>query len=133
MKGLFWNVRGINREGKIKCICDTIRTLDLDFLAFSETKKEDFSSQVLDRFSGNVCFYWKWSHTKSTAGGILVGIKEESLKLVTACLHNYSWRGLADRRCRRVRGVDVAAHSRWSPHARRNSQIDALQQKILQI
>lgn len=39
MKGIVWNVRGLNKPGKTKCLNEVIRKYKPDFVGFSETKK----------------------------------------------------------------------------------------------
>ena len=47
MIGAVWNVRGLNKAGKLKCISDFIQDQNLDFVGFQETKKENFSESFL--------------------------------------------------------------------------------------
>ena len=42
MIGAFWNVRGLNKAGRLKCIADFIVDNKLDFVGFQETKKREF-------------------------------------------------------------------------------------------
>ena len=47
MIGAVWNVRGLNKACKLKCISDFIQDQNLDFVGFQETKKENFSESFL--------------------------------------------------------------------------------------
>jgi exonuclease III len=40
MKGATWNIRGLNKRGKLQCITDFINDNKLDFVIFQETKKK---------------------------------------------------------------------------------------------
>jgi exonuclease III len=42
MIGAFWNTRGLNKAGKIKCLADFINSNKLDFVGIQETKKASF-------------------------------------------------------------------------------------------
>jgi hypothetical protein len=48
MIGAFWNNRALNKTGRIKCVVDFIRMNRLDFVGLQETKKSEFSSNVLN-------------------------------------------------------------------------------------
>ena len=42
MIGATWNVRGLNKTGKLQCITDFVVGNKLDFVGFQETKKDNF-------------------------------------------------------------------------------------------
>jgi hypothetical protein len=39
MIGAFWNSRGLNKTGRMRCVADFIRANKLEFVGFQETKK----------------------------------------------------------------------------------------------
>jgi exonuclease III len=40
MKGIFWNIRGLNKASRGKCLADVIKVNKLDFIGVQETKKK---------------------------------------------------------------------------------------------
>jgi exonuclease III len=52
MKGAIWNIRGLNKDGRIKCLSDFINTNNLDFVGIQETKKVDFPINLLTLLIG---------------------------------------------------------------------------------
>lgn len=49
MIGAFWNVRGLNKEGRLQCITDFVNDNSLDFVGLQETKK---NKVLMSPFSG---------------------------------------------------------------------------------
>jgi hypothetical protein len=39
MRGAFWNIRGLNKSGRLNCLADFVRDNKLDFVGIMETKK----------------------------------------------------------------------------------------------
>jgi hypothetical protein len=52
----------------------------LDFVGFQETKKEILTNNFLDAINKN--FAWNYILANGTAGGILVGVKQDSLEVL---------------------------------------------------
>ena len=76
MIGLIWNIRGLGQPRKIQCLCDTIAKTNPDFIGFQETKREVIAEgffKTIDRFSE---YAWHFLPADNTAGGILLGFKE---------------------------------------------------------
>jgi len=71
MIGAFWNIRGLNKAGRLQCVSDFITDNRLDFVGFQETKKENFEEAFLKAI--NPHFSWHWLPALGTAGGVLVG------------------------------------------------------------
>jgi exonuclease III len=46
MIGAFWNVRGLNKEGRLQCLADFVKDNNLDFVGFQKTKKERVSMNL---------------------------------------------------------------------------------------
>jgi hypothetical protein len=75
----------LNKAGRLKCISEFISLNKLEFVGFQETKKEFLSNNVLDAINKN--FSWNYIPAKGSAGGILVGVKQDSLEVL-------GWQGL---------------------------------------
>jgi hypothetical protein len=84
MKGSFWNLRRLNKPGRMKCLYDFVKVNNLDLIGVQETKKELIPRSFLDGVDKN--FAWKYVPAKGTTGGILLGCKNASLEIV-------SWQG----------------------------------------
>ncbi|XBH72101.1 hypothetical protein VPH35_099475 [Triticum aestivum] len=82
MIGAFWNIRGLGQPGKIQCLGDFISNNHVDFLCFSETKREVIEAHILNGISGRISFDWHYLPAINTAGGILVGLKSDLFEVV---------------------------------------------------
>ena len=85
--GFIWNSRGLNRADKLERVHDLYKDHHPDFIAFSETKKEDFTPSQLKKLDPHDVFEWHWLPAKKTAGGILVGIHVDSFEVLS--WHNH--------------------------------------------
>jgi hypothetical protein len=47
MIGAFWNVRGLNKTGRLSCLSDFIKQYKLDFVGIIETKKASIDDSFL--------------------------------------------------------------------------------------
>lgn len=45
MIGALWNVRGLNKEGRLQCIADFVKDNKLNFVGLQETKKKVFRTR----------------------------------------------------------------------------------------
>lgn len=103
MVGSFWNVRGLNKEGRLQRITDFVPDNNLDFVGFLETKKETFADFFLNYEHKD--FAWHALPAKGTAGGILVGLNERKFEVIACkigvfsvaiivknCQDNFTWR-----------------------------------------
>ena len=52
------------------------------FLAISESGRRDFLSNVLNRLSGGLDFTWHSCPSHGRSGGILLGVKSDSMEVV---------------------------------------------------
>jgi hypothetical protein len=77
MKGLIWNVRGLNQPGRKLYLEQLVRENMVDFVGIHETKKGEFSPSFLKNLSNQVAFSWFFLPTNGIAGGILVGARED--------------------------------------------------------
>jgi hypothetical protein len=48
MIGGFWNIRGLNKSGRLKCLADFINQNRLDFVGIRETKKATIENSFLE-------------------------------------------------------------------------------------
>ena len=81
MIGAMWNVRGLNKSGRLDCIKDFIINNNLDFVGLQETKKANFRSSLLSYIGSN--FSWNYLPATSTAGGILLGFKTSKFEVIS--------------------------------------------------
>lgn len=87
MIGAFWNIRSLNKSGRVECLKDFIDTNKLDFVGLQETKIAHFHDSFFD--SININFTWKYLLAEGTAGGILVGVRNNKFDLVNWELKNF--------------------------------------------
>jgi exonuclease III len=90
MRGIFWNIRGLNQPGRKLSLEHVIRTNHVDFIGVQETKKEEFSDSFLKNLTGAASFSWIFLPARGTAGGILVGARDDSLIVNNVRMHNFS-------------------------------------------
>jgi exonuclease III len=81
MKVIFWNVRGLNKPGRKLSLNSLISSNQVDFIGIQETKKEESPLAFLESVSTPVKFVWRVLPAIGTAGGILLGVREESLSV----------------------------------------------------
>ena len=82
MNGIFENSRGLGDLAQHLNIAHQVRDHNLDFLAISETGRRDFPSTLLDRLSGGVDFAWHSCPPRGRSGGMLLGIKTDTMELL---------------------------------------------------
>jgi hypothetical protein len=87
MRGAFWNIRGLNKTGRINCLSDFIMANKLDFVGIQETKKNDFQANVMNLIDKGMT--WVSLPAKGTAGGILVGFKTLVFEVISWHLFEY--------------------------------------------
>ena len=103
MIGALWNIRGLNKEGRLQCITYFVKENHLDFVGFQETKKESFQDSFLKYVQKD--FNWQYLPADGTAGGILVGFSERKFEvlawkigvysvaaIIRNCHDNFVWR-----------------------------------------
>ena len=56
MKGIFWNSRGLKDLAKRRFLAEASIEHRLDFIALSETGRDNFSPQFLNTLSGGIDF-----------------------------------------------------------------------------
>jgi exonuclease III len=55
IKGVFWNIRGLNKSGRLQIIADLISLNKFDFLGLQETKKEVINDNFLKAMIKDFC------------------------------------------------------------------------------
>ena len=86
MIGAFWNIRGLNKTGRVECLKDFISNNSLDFVGIQETKKECFHQSFFDCFGQ---FSWNFLPANGTTGGVLVGFKTSKFKILAWNFKNF--------------------------------------------
>jgi hypothetical protein len=82
MNGMFNNSRGLRDLAKHLHIAHCINDHNLDFVAISETGRRDFSQTLLDRLSGGVEFEWTSQPPRGRSGGILLGVRVDTMEVL---------------------------------------------------
>jgi hypothetical protein len=103
MIGAFWNVRGLNKEGRLQCLADFVNDNKLDFVGLQKTKKESFNDSFLSYIHKD--FTWHVLPAIGTAGGVLVGFNDRKFDILACmngefcasvmvknCYDNFVWR-----------------------------------------
>jgi exonuclease III len=90
MKGIFWNIKGLNQPGRNLSLGQVIRENHIDFIRVQETKKEDFLPSFLKNLTSPIIFDWHFLAARGTACGILIGVREEFLKVVNVSYGKFS-------------------------------------------
>jgi exonuclease III len=66
MKGLIWNVRGLNQPGRSLNLGHLIRNTHVDFVGIQETKREEFPQSLLRNLVSPAVFSWHFLPAKGT-------------------------------------------------------------------
>jgi hypothetical protein len=61
----------------------------LDFVAILETGRRDFSQTLLNRLSGGVEFEWTCRPPRGRLGGILLGVRTDTMEVLASSGGNY--------------------------------------------
>ena len=62
----------------------------LDFIALSETARDNFSPQFLNTLSGGIDFYWHCLPPRGRSGGILLGVRCDSLEVHSVVMGDFA-------------------------------------------
>jgi hypothetical protein len=81
MIGCFWNSRSVGKRGMATCIKDMMSDYSLDFIGLQETMKSDYDQSFFRKIDPDNNFFWKWVPSVGKSGGILCGVKPDSLDL----------------------------------------------------
>jgi hypothetical protein len=82
MNGMFNNSKGLGDLSKHLHIAHCINYHNLDFIAILETGRRDFSQTLLDRLSGGVEFEWTSQPPRGRSGGILLGVRTDTMEVL---------------------------------------------------
>jgi exonuclease III len=89
MIGVTWNIRSLNKPGRKQALYDAISEFRFDFIGLQETKTDQVNSGFLDFISGNISFKWFSLPAKKTAGGILVGVRDDKFEVISSSTGTY--------------------------------------------
>lgn len=87
MIGLFWNARGLNGPPKSLRVQELIKAHCPDFICISKIEKIDFSLLQLEALDSKNGYCWKWLPAVDTAGGILIGLKDDTFEILSCDIH----------------------------------------------
>ena len=90
MKGIFWNSRGIADLAKRRFLAEASVEHKLDFMALLEMGRDNYTSQFLNTISGGVEFDWHCLPTRGQFGGILLGVKCETLEVLNVVYGDFA-------------------------------------------
>jgi hypothetical protein len=81
MKGCFLNIRGVGKKGAISRVKDLLYDYSLDFIGIQETIKKYYDLSFFRKLDPGDNFFWKWVPSVGRSGGILCGVKNDSLEV----------------------------------------------------
>ena len=90
MKIFVWNVRGLGKLARHRQIRDYIFQEKVYVVGLQKTLREDFSDSFLHDLSGDLPFAWKWLLVRGRSGGILLGIKVDSLEMEDSSMGEFN-------------------------------------------
>jgi hypothetical protein len=82
MRGIFWNIRGLNNLGRNLCLGNLIRSNRIDFIGIQETKKDSFHPSFLKNLTTPAVFKWDFLPANGTVGRILLRVREDTMDLL---------------------------------------------------
>ena len=89
MIGGIWNIRGTGKTGRKQEIADLIAKYKLEFIGLQETKCEQFPISFLNYIAGQWDFSWLELPATRTAGGILVGFRDDLFEIISHFCYKY--------------------------------------------
>src|ERR1041385_3984367 len=78
MKIIFWHIRGFGARGHRNQLRDLLFCEHIDILCLQETKRDNFSLTDFNGLGGSD-FTWNWVPAIGSAGGILIGSRNDLL------------------------------------------------------
>ena len=90
MIGLFWNIRGLGKNGGLPALVSRIKESHADIVGIMETKKDNFSPGYLKSLTSLAPFDWTFLPASGSAGGILVGANSDCYTLTVGDILNFS-------------------------------------------
>ena len=79
MKGLIWNCRGIKKKGVSSFLRNLIMEHKFDIIGLQETMQAEIDNAILRKFDPLQNYLQKWIPSRGRSGGILSGIRLNSL------------------------------------------------------
>jgi exonuclease III len=79
MKILFWNIRGLDAEGRRRQLSELRLSHRVEIICLQETIKSDFSLGDLSALSEGFSYEWIWTASQGHSGGILVGVTTDNI------------------------------------------------------
>ena len=79
MIGSIWNTRGVGKKGILACLRDMMKDFSLDFIGIQETMKKEYKQSFFRSIDPESKYFWKWNPSVGRSGGILCGIRSETL------------------------------------------------------
>ena len=70
MKGVFWNSRGLADLAKHRYLAEMVREEQINFIALSETGRDNFTDTTLKNLCGGRDFIWHNMAPHGRSGGI---------------------------------------------------------------
>ena len=89
MKGIFWNSRSLKDLAKRRFLVEASVEHRLDFIALSETGRDNFAPQFLNTLSGGIDFDWHCLPPRGRSGGILLGVRCEVLEVRSVVMGDF--------------------------------------------
>lgn len=90
MIGLIWNIRGMNKVGRIPALASRMKDNHVDFVGIIETKKDSYSPGFLKSITTRNNFSWCSLPASGSAGGILVGANSDKYFLTLVDTRKFS-------------------------------------------
>ena len=90
MRGIFWNSRGLKDLAKRRFMADASNDYRLDFIALSETGRDNFSPQFLSNLAGGAEFDWHCLPPRGRSGGILLGVRCDALEVHSVAMGDFA-------------------------------------------
>jgi exonuclease III len=90
MRGILWKVKGLNTPGRNICLGNLIRSNRADFIGIQETKMDSFHPSFLKNLTTPAVFSWHFLPANGTAGGILIGSRDDTMDISNVISHTFS-------------------------------------------
>jgi hypothetical protein len=81
IEGVIWNIRGVGKKGFASCVKDLLYDYGLDFIGLQETIKKDYDRSFFRKLDPGDNYFWKWVPSVGRSGGVLRGVKNDSLEV----------------------------------------------------
>ena len=89
LRGVFWNSEGFRNPAKHLVVKETIKERKLDFIALSETGRDNFASPFLNNLSAGFDFVWFCMPPHGRSGGMLIGVNDATILVKNVDVGDY--------------------------------------------